>query len=164
MTENNTEKRNSHGKNINEPQNSGSRAMAEFAGGPVVSAVLRNTLPAMVAMLMVLVYNLADTFCVGQTHNDILVAAVSLATPVFLIFMALGTIFGAGGDLGNFPSLWSGAERLCREGLRLLYVVLCGAGAGAEGYHDYRYGLYRFWPGCTALAGVLRRGRALAAV
>lgn len=26
----------------------------------------------------------------GQTHNDILVAAVSLATPEFLIFMAMG--------------------------------------------------------------------------
>ena len=44
-----------------------------------------------------LIYNLADTFFIGQTHNDILVAAVSLATPVFLIFMAIGTIFGIGG-------------------------------------------------------------------
>ncbi|MCI9535710.1 MAG: MATE family efflux transporter [Lachnospiraceae bacterium] len=48
-------------------------------------------------MLMVLIYNLADTFFIGQTHNDILVAAVSLATPVFLIFMAVGTVFGIGG-------------------------------------------------------------------
>ena len=51
----------------------------------------------MAAMLMVLIYNLADTFFIGQTHNDILVAAVSLATPVFLIFMAVGTVFGIGG-------------------------------------------------------------------
>ncbi|MCI8453124.1 MAG: MATE family efflux transporter [Lachnospiraceae bacterium] len=48
-------------------------------------------------MLMVLIYNLADTFFIAQTHNDILVAAVSLATPVFLIFMAVGTVFGIGG-------------------------------------------------------------------
>ncbi len=39
----------------------------------------------------------ADTFFISQTHSDILVAAVSLATPVFLIFMAVGTVFGAGG-------------------------------------------------------------------
>lgn len=68
-----------------------------FEKAPVSSAVLKNALPAMAAMLMVLIYNLADTFFIGQTHNDILVAAVSLATPVFLIFMSLGTVFGIGG-------------------------------------------------------------------
>lgn len=68
-----------------------------FEKAPVARAVLKNTVPAMAAMLMVLVYNLADTFFIGQTRNDILVAAVSLATPVFLIFMAVGTVFGAGG-------------------------------------------------------------------
>ena len=46
---------------------------------------------------MTLVYNLADTFFIGQTNNDILVASVSLATPVFLIFMSAGTVFGMGG-------------------------------------------------------------------
>ena len=63
----------------------------------VPTAVLKNAVPAMAAMLMVLIYNLADTFFIGQTHDDLQVAAVSLATPVFLIFMAVGTIFGIGG-------------------------------------------------------------------
>ena len=57
----------------------------------------KNALPAMAAMLMVLIYNLADTFFIGQTHDALQVAAVSLATPVFLIFMAVGTVFGIGG-------------------------------------------------------------------
>ncbi len=47
-------------------------------------------------MLLTLKY-LADTFFIGQTHDDLQVAAVSLATPVFLIFMAVGTVFGMGG-------------------------------------------------------------------
>ncbi|MCI2058015.1 MAG: MATE family efflux transporter [Oscillibacter sp.] len=68
-----------------------------FEKAPIRTAVLKNALPAMAAMLMVLIYNLADTFFIGQTHNDILVASVSLATPVFLLFMAVGTIFGIGG-------------------------------------------------------------------
>lgn len=68
-----------------------------FERAPVPRAVLKNAIPAMAAMLMVLIYNLADTFFIAQTHNDILVAAVSLATPVFLIFMSLGTVFGIGG-------------------------------------------------------------------
>lgn len=68
-----------------------------FAEGSISRTVFANTVPAIAAMLMVLVYNLADTFFIGQTHNDYMVAAVSLATPIFLIFMAVGTLFGMGG-------------------------------------------------------------------
>lgn len=32
-----------------------------------------------------------------QTHDDLQVTAVSLATPVFLLFMSVGTVFGIGG-------------------------------------------------------------------
>lgn len=75
----------------------GTDTVTVFKSPSIPGTVLKNAVPAMAAMLMVLVYNLADTFFIAQTHNDILVAAVSLATPVFLIFMAAGTIFGAGG-------------------------------------------------------------------
>ena len=73
------------------------KSMEIFAKAPVSQAVLKNALPAMAAMLMVLIYNLADTFFIGQTHDALQVAAVSLATPVFLMFMAVGTVFGVGG-------------------------------------------------------------------
>ncbi|MGN0356910.1 MAG: MATE family efflux transporter [Blautia sp.] len=63
----------------------------------VGKAVFKNAVPSMIAMMMLMIYNLADIFFIGQTHNDFMVAAVSLATPVFLIFMALGTLFGMGG-------------------------------------------------------------------
>lgn len=72
-------------------------SMEVFQNAPVSQAVLKNALPAMAAMLMVLVYNLADTFFIGQTNDALQVAAVSLATPVFLMFMSVGTIFGIGG-------------------------------------------------------------------
>ena len=68
-----------------------------FSVAPVPKELLKNVLPAMAAMVMVLIYNLADTFFIGQTHDDILIAAVSLAMPVFLLFTAVGTIFGVGG-------------------------------------------------------------------
>lgn len=73
------------------------KSMKLFSNAPVSQAVFKNALPAMAAMLMVLVYNLADTFFIGQTHDVLQVTAVSLATPVFLIFMAVGTMFGIGG-------------------------------------------------------------------
>lgn len=88
-----------------------------FENAPVVKAVLQNALPAMAAMLMVLIYNLADTFFIGQTHNDLQVAAVSLATPVFLLFMAVGTIFGIGGTSVISRSIGEGkkdyAKKVC---------------------------------------------------
>ena len=68
-----------------------------FESAPIGQAVMKNAFPAMVAMLMVLIYNLADTYFIGQTDNALMVAAVSLVTPAFLLFMALGTIFGIGG-------------------------------------------------------------------
>ncbi len=48
-------------------------------------------------MVVILLYNMADTFFVGQTGDEMQVAAVSLATPVFLLFMAIGSLFGIGG-------------------------------------------------------------------
>ncbi len=68
------------------------KSMEVFAKAQIRKAVLQNALPAMAAMLMVLIYNLADTFFIGQTHDDLQVAAVSLATPVFLLFMSVGTV------------------------------------------------------------------------
>mgnify|MGYP002317195818 CR=1 FL=1 len=54
--------------------------------------------PTMISMLVVVIYNMADTFFIGQTQDPLQVAAVSLATPVFMIFMALGHLFGIGGS------------------------------------------------------------------
>lgn len=68
-----------------------------FRDAPVPKAVLTNVIPSIISMIMVLAYNLADTFFIGQTKNPYMVAAVSVSTPVFLIFMAIGMLFGIGG-------------------------------------------------------------------
>lgn len=68
-----------------------------FKNAPVPKAVLNNVIPSIISMIMVLVYNLADTFFIGQTKDAYMVAAVSVATPAFLIFMAIGMLFGIGG-------------------------------------------------------------------
>ena len=86
-----------------------------FSSMPVPKAVMKNALPAMAAMLMVLVYNLADTFFIGQTHNALLVAAVSLATPVYLIFMSLGTLFGIGGTSVISRALGEGKKEKAKK-------------------------------------------------
>ncbi len=68
-----------------------------FKNAPVPKAVLSNAIPSIISMIMVLAYNLADTFFIGQTKDALMVAAVSVATPAFLIFMAIGMLFGIGG-------------------------------------------------------------------
>lgn len=86
-----------------------------FEHSSVKKAVFQNAVPAMAAMLMVLIYNLADTFFIGQTHDDLQVAAVSLATPVFLLFMAVGTIFGIGGTSVISRALGEGKKEYAKK-------------------------------------------------
>ena len=88
---------------------------AMFTTMPVEKAVLRNAIPAMIAMLMVLIYNLADTLFIGMTHDAYQVAAVSLATPVFLLFMAVGTVFGIGGTSVISRAMGEGRQEFARK-------------------------------------------------
>lgn len=69
-----------------------------FESAPVAKAVTVMAVPTMISMLVVVIYNMADTFFIGQTGDPMQVAAVSLATPVFMVFMALGNLFGIGGS------------------------------------------------------------------
>ena len=82
-----------------------------FENAPIQKAVFVNIIPSVISMLMVLVYNLADTFFIGQTNNDAMVAAVSLATPAFLFFMAVGMLFGIGGTSLISRLLGQGREK-----------------------------------------------------
>ncbi len=61
-------------------------------------AVMNLSIPAIVAVLFTMIYNLADTFFIGMTNSDLQVAAVSLCTPLFMVFTSVGTVFGMGGS------------------------------------------------------------------
>ena len=95
--------------------NNNEKSMDVFESMPIPKAVMKNALPAMAAMLMVLIYNLADTFFIGQTDDALQVAAVSLATPVFLIFMAVGTAFGLGGTSVISRALGEGRKEYAKK-------------------------------------------------
>lgn len=86
-----------------------------FRDAPVPEAVIKNIIPSIVSMLMVLVYNLADTYFIGQTDNAYMVTAVSVATPVFLLFMAVGMLFGIGGTSLISRMLGEGNDKKARS-------------------------------------------------
>lgn len=84
-----------------------------FQNAPIPQAVLRNILPAMAAMMMVLIYNLADTFFIAQTKNDILVAAVSLTTPYIPYIYEHRNYLWNRRDFGDIPCRRTGMDRIC---------------------------------------------------
>ncbi len=56
-------------------------------------------IPAMVSIIIMIIYNMADMFFVGQLGDMSQVAAVSLVGPVFTLMMAIGTMIGGGGSV-----------------------------------------------------------------
>lgn len=80
-----------------------------FRNLPVPKALFKMILPAVASQLIVLIYNMADTFFVGQTNNPYMVAGTSLILPVFNITLCLAGLAGIGG--GSMISRLLGQER-----------------------------------------------------
>ena len=80
-----------------------------FREFPVPKALRVMVVPAVISQLIVLIYNMADTFYVGQTDNPYMVAATSLILPVFNITLCLAGLAGIGG--GALISRLLGQER-----------------------------------------------------
>jgi len=64
----------------------------------VPRAVASMAIPSVISSLVTVVYNMADTFFVGQTGDALQVAAVSLTNPIFILFMAFANMLGMGGS------------------------------------------------------------------
>ena len=69
-----------------------------FEAMPVPKALRAMAIPTIFGQIIVLIYNLADTFYVGRTGNPYMVAGVSLILPVFNILIALANLSGVGGS------------------------------------------------------------------
>jgi putative MATE family efflux protein len=73
---------------------------------PVGTAIIRLAIAAMLAQA---IYNMTDMFFIGQTGDPNMVAAVSLAFPLFMLSQALGNIFATGGS--SYISRLLGAKK-----------------------------------------------------
>ena len=67
-----------------------------FERVPVPDAVMRLAVPTILSSLVMVLYNLADTYFVGMLDNPVENAAVALAAPVLLAFNAVNNLFGVG--------------------------------------------------------------------
>ncbi|MBD5083917.1 MAG: MATE family efflux transporter [Clostridiales bacterium] len=59
-------------------------------------AVLTLSIPTVLSSLVMVLYNLADTYFVGMLQDSIQNSAVTLAAPVLLAFNAVNNLFGVG--------------------------------------------------------------------
>ena len=68
-----------------------------FEKYPVHRAMAVMAVPMIVSQLITLIYNLADTWFIGQTNNPYMVAGCSLVLPAFMITIVIANVFGVGG-------------------------------------------------------------------
>lgn len=69
-----------------------------FEKMPVPKAVCTMAIPTILGQMIVLIYNMADTFFIGRTNNPYMVAAASLILPVFNISLSIANLAGIGGS------------------------------------------------------------------
>ena len=67
-----------------------------FESKPIPQAVMELSIPMVVTSLVMVVYNLADTFFVGMLNDPLQNAAVTLVYPVMQAFIAVNNLFGVG--------------------------------------------------------------------
>ncbi len=109
--------------------------MEIFETMPVGKALAKLAIPTIISQLITMIYNLADTFFVGQTNDPLKVAAVSVASVLFFLLTAWANLFGIGGGslmsqlLGRKDE--QGAKEACAVSMygaiiiSVIYALLC---------------------------------------
>lgn len=106
-----------------------------FRSYPIPKALAEFAIPMIISQLVTLVYNLADTYYLGRLNDPYVVAAVSLALPVFNVTIAIANLCGTGGGSLISRLLGAGQEQDARRVsafsislsalLALLFSALC---------------------------------------
>ncbi len=98
-----------------------------FEKMPVPKALATMAIPTIVSQLITLIYNIADTWFIGQTDNPYMVAASSLVLTAFLMTTALANLFGVGGGTLAVRLLGSNDEEEAGKVASLSIVMATGA-------------------------------------
>lgn len=68
-----------------------------FEDMPIHSALIRLALPAVIGQIIMVLYNMADTFFIGLTNDNVKLTAVTICMPAFMALTAIANLFGVGG-------------------------------------------------------------------
>ena len=94
-----------------------------FENTSVARAVARLAIPTMIGQIILVIYNMADTFFVGQTGSDAKLAAVTVCMPAFMLLSAISNLFGVGGASAVSRALGGGDAG---RGGRCASFAFCG--------------------------------------
>ena len=75
-----------------------------FENKPVLQAILSLAIPSIIGQLILVIYNITDTFFIGLAANNMadkalgnaLVAGVTICMPIYMILSAISNLFGIG--------------------------------------------------------------------
>ncbi len=99
-----------------------------FERTPVTRAVLALVVPTVISQLITVVYNMADTFFIGQLGDPDQVAAASLSLPLFLLTTGMANLFGIGGASLVSRSLGAGdTDKVRRTSAFCVWTAAAGA-------------------------------------
>lgn len=73
------------------------REQALFEESPIIQAIIRLAFPTVIGQIIMVIYNMADTFFIGLTGSDAMVTAVTICMPAFMFLSAISNLFGIGG-------------------------------------------------------------------
>ena len=138
---------------------------------PVPQALKVMVVPTIISQIIVLIYNMADTFYVGRTNDPYMVAGVSLILPVFNILICLAGLAGTGGGTLISRLLGEGKETEARRvswfsiyisiGMALFYSAIMGLFMDpilkALGASDTIFSYARQYVFCVIVLGACRR-------
>jgi len=73
------------------------KEMRIFTEYPILEAVLSLAIPTVISQIILVIYNMADTFFIGLTGSDAKITAVTVCMPAFMFLSAISNLFGVGG-------------------------------------------------------------------
>ncbi|MBD8078352.1 MATE family efflux transporter [Cellulosimicrobium arenosum] len=111
-----------------------------LSSAPIVRALVHLCVPMAAALIVGAVYNVINAGFIGSLHDNALLAAVTLGTPILGLVMAVGGVFGVGGG-ALVSRLLGAAEHDPAEATRIKNVsasavwgsVIAGAVLGVLG-------------------------------
>ena len=106
-----------------------SSKLRELSDSPVGRLLWRYSLPAVVGMLVMSLYNIIDRIFIGQGVGPEAIAGLAITFPVMNLSAALGVLIGAGGSARLSILLgakdFNGARRTLCSSLILLLIIVC---------------------------------------
>ena len=88
---------------------------ALFEKMPVPKAVITLVIPTIISQIITVIYNMADTFFIGQMNDPNQVAAATLAMPPFVMLTGIANLFGVGGSSLISRSLGEGNREKAKK-------------------------------------------------